>query len=57
MEDNDSHEEEEKQQFLREEILDKEYDGEEFLQFLISKKGNDGGDPSKWSISELKQVN
>ena len=47
---------EEKQQFLRSEILEKNYDPNQFLQFLVSKKGEEGGDLAIWSIEELQQV-
>jgi hypothetical protein len=35
---------EEKQNFLRENILDKGYDVNEFVSFLKSKKGEEGAD-------------
>ena len=47
---------EEKQQFLRSEILDKGYDPNQFGAFLVSKKGEDGADLTIWSIAELQQV-
>ena len=47
---------EEKQQFLRSEILDKGYNPNQFATFLVSKKGEDGADLTIWSIAELKQV-
>lgn len=47
---------EEKQQFLRSEILDKGYDPNQFGAFLVSKKGEDGADLTIWSIPELQQV-
>ena len=52
-------EEQEKQIYLRENILDKGYDGEEFAAFLTSKKGDDGEeevDLDNWSLDELKAV-
>ena len=52
-------EEHEKQIYLRENILDKGYDGEEFAAFLTSKKGDDGEeevDLDNWSLDELKAV-
>ena len=51
--------EEEKQNYLRENILDKGYDAEEFVTFLTSKKGGDddeGVDLGNWSLNELKMV-
>ena len=47
---------EEKQQFLRTEILEKGYDPNQFAQFLVSVKGEDGADLSAWTIAELQQV-
>lgn len=48
---------EEKQNYLRTEILENDYDTEEFLNFLISKKGEDAADLDLWTFSELKLVN
>ena len=45
---------ESKQFYLRSEILEKGYDGEEFFQFLISKKGDEGGDLNNWPMFDLK---
>ena len=45
---------ESKQFFLRSEILEKGFDGEEFFQFLISKKGDEGGDLNNWTMFDLK---
>ena len=45
-----------KQEFLRDNILDKGFDANAFADFLISKKGEDGGDISNWSMSDLQQV-
>lgn len=42
-----------KQNFLREAILDKGFDPNVFLQFLIMKKGENGGDVANWSMNEL----
>lgn len=47
---------EEKQQFLRTEILEQGYDPNEFLSFLVNIKGENGADLSIWPISELQQV-
>ena len=51
--------EEEKQNYLRENILDKGYDAEDFVTFLTSKKQGDedeGVDLGNWSLNELKMV-
>ena len=45
---------ESKQFYLRSEILEKGFDGEEFFQFLISKKGDEGGDLNNWTMFDLK---
>ncbi len=47
---------EEKQGFLRETILDKGYDVNEFIQFLIDKKGEEAADVSNWSMHDLQMV-
>ena len=47
---------EEKQNYLREKILDKGYDTNDFTIFLKAKKGEDGEDVSNWTMSELEQV-
>lgn len=47
---------EEKQNFLREKILDKGYDTGQFVQFLIDKKGEDGADVAVWSMHDLQIV-
>ena len=47
---------EEKQNFLRETILDKGYDVNQFVQFLIDKKGENGADVGVWTMSDLKKV-
>ena len=48
--------EEEKQNYLRENILDKGYEAEDFVSFLVTKKGDDGVDLSNWSFDELRMV-
>ena len=48
--------EEEKQNFLRENILDQGYDVNMFVEFLIGKKGEDGADVGNWSMRELQLV-
>ena len=47
---------EEKQNFLRNNILDKGYDANVFVEFLIEKKGPDGADVSNWEFSDLEKV-
>ena len=47
---------EEKQNYLRQNILDKGYDGNEFSSFLMEKKGEDGVDISNWSLNDLQAV-
>ena len=46
--------EEAKQNYLRENILDKGYDAEDFASFLKSKKGELGVKLALWTLSELK---
>ena len=47
---------EEKQNFLRVKILEKGYDTNQFVQFLIDKKGENGADVSFWTMNDLKSV-
>ena len=48
---------EEKQIFLRQNILDKGYDTNSFVEFMINKKGGEeGADINNWTMSELKIV-
>jgi len=47
---------EEKQNYLRQNILERGYDGNIFSQFLIEKRGEDGVDISIWSLNDLKLV-
>ena len=47
---------EEKQNYLRENILNKGYDANEFVQFLQSKKGEAASDISNWSMRDLHLV-
>ena len=47
---------EEKQNFLRENILEKGYDVNQFVAFLQSKKGEAGSDISNWSKDDLHIV-
>ena len=46
----------EKQNFLRENILEKGYDVNQFVSFLQSKKGEAGSDISNWSMEDLRIV-
>ena len=46
----------EKQLFLRENILDKGYDTEKFVEFLTSKKGEEGANIENWTMEDLKMV-
>lgn len=45
-----------KQTYLREEILEQDYDTEEFLEYLIKIKGENAADLNLWTLSELKIV-
>ena len=45
-----------KQQFLREKILDKGYNADNFMSFLHSRKGESGLDLNNWSMDELSSV-
>ena len=48
---------EEKQIFLRQNILEKGYDTSTFVEFMMNKKGGEeGADVSNWTMSELKIV-
>jgi hypothetical protein len=47
---------EDKQNYLRKEILEKNYDADEFVQFLVEKKGEEATDLELWSFIELKMV-
>ena len=49
-------EQEIKQSYLRQEILEKNYDTQAFLDFLITKKGENASDINNWTIEELKTV-
>ena len=52
----DDSSQEEKQNFLRENILDKGYDTNMFVDFLMGKKGEEGADIGNWSMNDLKIV-
>ena len=45
-----------KQTFLRENILEKGYDAEDFMKLLQNKKGESGLDLNSWSMNELKDA-
>ena len=47
---------EEKQNYLRQNILDKGYDANEFVAFLQSKKGEAASDITNWSMKDLHIV-
>lgn len=47
---------EKKQIYLREEVLEKGYNGEEFLEFLIEQKGENAADLNLWKLEELKDA-
>ena len=51
---NEENELEKKKQFLREEILNKGYNGNDFLNFCLNKKKY-GDDLAYWEFDELKQ--
>lgn len=47
---------EEKQKFLREEILEKGYNADDFISFSTEKKGEGGDDLKNWTLDELRMV-
>lgn len=47
---------EEKQNFLRETILERGYDTNLFVQFLTNKKGEEGADIGNWTMEDLKII-
>ena len=47
---------EEKQNYLRENILNQGYDTIQFVNFLKSKKGEEGADVANWTMEDLKKV-
>lgn len=47
---------EEKQDYLRTQVLEQGYDAEKFLSFLVSIKGESGADIENWEMNELQQV-
>lgn len=52
----DSADREKKQQFLRDEIIDKNYDSSQFLAFLIERNGEDAADIDAYTFQELKAI-
>lgn len=48
---------EQKQNFLKENILDAGYDVDEFVALLQSVKGEQAADVDLWTFDELKNVN
>ena len=47
---------EQKQLFLRKEILEQNYDPQKFIDFLVSKKGETAADINNWTLEELKSI-
>ena len=47
---------EEKQNYLRVNILEKGYDAEDFVAFLTTKKGEEGVNLSNWTLNELQSL-
>ena len=45
-----------KQAYLRENILEKGYDAEEFTEYIKEKKGENGLDLNTWTMKELTKV-
>lgn len=45
-----------KQNYLRENILDKGYDPNEFFEFLMNKRGEEAANLDIWTCSELESV-
>ena len=54
MEDDNDNSIEEKQEFLRESVLDKGLDANSFPDYLVSKRGEEGSNLDTWSMKELK---
>ena len=47
---------EDKQSFLRAEILDQGYDGDQFFEFMTQQKGEDNVNIENWSLAELQDA-
>ena len=45
-----------KQAYLRENVLEKAYDADEFMSYLQQKKGENGLDLNNWTMNELKNA-
>jgi hypothetical protein len=45
-----------KQAYLRNEIIDKDYNPDEFLDFMIEKNGEKATDLDSWSMEDLKKA-
>ena len=52
----DDSSQEEKQNYLRENILEKGYDANMFVDFLMDKKGEGGANVENWTMSDLQIV-
>ena len=53
---NDDHSQEEKQNYLRKNILDKGYDANEFINYIENKKGEEGKNIDNWKFESLIQT-
>ena len=47
---------EEKQEFLRERVLEKGLDANKFADYLVTKRGEEAADINTWSMKDLKQA-
>lgn len=47
---------EQKQQFLREEILEKNYNTSQFISYLVDKFGDNAADLDVYTLDELKSI-
>ena len=56
MKENISNLNEEKKAYLRQQILEKGYDKDDFLLFLMTKKGQEGLDIDNWEVCELMSI-
>ena len=45
-----------KQAYLRENVLEKGYDADEFMEYLQEKKGENGLDLNTWTMKELTKA-
>ena len=45
---------EEKQEYLRENVLEKGYEADLFADYLVSKRGEEESNLDTWSMNELK---